>query len=125
MTKEKKSWWKALKSNPNLSVLKSFMQDLIDGNILVRKSFRRQYKLLLMVAIFCMIYIGNRYECDMKSRKQRELVKEIEDKRYELLSISAELTVKTIGSVVEDSVKARIPGLEIARVSSIKIDKEK
>ncbi len=125
MTKEKRSWMNSIKSNPNLSVLKSILQDLVDGNILVRKSFRRQYKLLLMVAVFMMIFIGNRYECDMKSRRQRELVKEIEDKRYELLSISAELTVKSKGSVVEDSVKSKIPGLEVSRVASVIIDEEK
>lgn len=125
MTEEKKSWLKSLKTNPNLSTLKSFLQDLVDGNILVRKSFRKQYKLILMSAIFCMIYIGNRYECDLNTRHQRELVKEIEDRRYELLSIAAELTVKSKGSVVEDSVRAKIPGLEVSRVSSIVIEEEK
>jgi hypothetical protein len=71
------------------------------------------------------IYIGNRYTCDWKTRNQRELIKEIQDKRYELLSVSSELTVKSRGSVIEDSVKANMPELEVSRVPSIIIEEEK
>lgn len=122
--KEKTSWLKAIKSNAKWSMVGSFLQDLVDGNILVRKSIRKQYKLLLMIVFMCILYIGNRYTCDWKTRNQRELIKEIQDKRYELLSVSSELTVKSRGSVIEDSVKANIPELEVSRVPSIIIEEK-
>lgn len=122
MSNQKKSWIKSVKLNPKFRLVGDFLQDLVDGNILVRKSFRKQYMLMLMFGALCIVYIGNRYTCDYNARKQRELVKDIEDRRYELLSISAELTVRTKGSVIEDSVKANVPELEIARVPSFIIE---
>lgn len=111
-----------IKTNPNLSRIGSVIQDLIDGNILVRKSIRRQYILVFMVASFCIIYIGNRYTCDTAMRRQRELVKQIEDRRFEYLSISAELTEKSRGSIIEDSVSTTIPDLQVSRVPTIVIN---
>lgn len=113
-----------IKSNPNFSKVGGVMQDLVDGNILMRKSFRRQYLLLFLIAGLFILYIGNRYTCDRDMRRQRELVKEIEDLRFELLSISAKLTEKSRGSVVEDSVIAQIPELQISRVPLIIIEEQ-
>jgi hypothetical protein len=114
-----------IKTNPNLSKIGSVFQDLIDGNILVRKSIRRQYILVFLVASLCIIYIGNRYTCDTAMRRQRELVKEIEDRRFEFLGISAELTEESRGSVIEDSVSTVLPDLQVSRVPSIVIKPEK
>lgn len=125
MEEEKKSWQSSLKSNLNLTAVGSVFRDLVDGNILVRQSFRKQYILLLIIAGMCILYIGNRYTCDYNIRRQRELIKEIDDRRYELLSISAELTQNSRGSVIEDSVKAHVPELEVSRVPSIIIEEEK
>ena len=108
-----------IRSNPNFDRATGVLQDLIDGNILVRKYFRRQYPLLFIIACFLILYIGNRYTCDKNMRHHRELVKEIVDLRYELLSISAQLTEKSRGSVIEDSVRSQIPRLHVSRVPSI------
>jgi hypothetical protein len=116
------SWVKELSSNPNFSKVGSVLQDFIDGNILVRKSIRKQYLLILMLAAFCIVYIGNRYTCDRAMRQQRELTKEIENLRFELLSVSAELTEKSRGSVVEDSIRVHLPEMEISRVPIIIIE---
>ena len=82
-SKENKTGLKGLLTNPKLVLSKDFIQDLIDGNILVRKSFRKQYLLIFIIACMCIVYIGNRYKCDSMLRQQRELIKEIEDRRYE------------------------------------------
>ena len=124
MSEEKISWIKAIKTNPNFSKVGSALQDIVDGNVLVRKSFRKQYLLVFLIVAMCILYIGNRYTCDSNIRHQRELIKEIEDRRFELLSISAELTEKSRGSVIEDSVKANVPDLEVSRVPSITIEEK-
>lgn len=116
--------WSEIKANPNFAKVGGLAQDLVDGNILMRKSIRRQYLVLFILAGFCILYIGNRYSCDRKMRRQRELVKEIEDLRLELLSISASLTEKSRGSVIEDSVRARLPELQISREPMIIIEEQ-
>jgi hypothetical protein len=115
---------KDVKANPNFSKVGGLAQDLVDGNILMRKSFRRQYLLVFLIAGLCILYIGNRYTCDKAVRRQRELVKEIEDRRFELLSISAQLTERNRGSVVEDSVRAHLPELVVSRVPSIIVEEQ-
>lgn len=124
MEEEKKSDVNPIKSKINFTAVGSVFRDLVDGNILVRNYFRKQYILLLIIVGMCILYIGNRYSCDYKIRQQRELVKEIEDRRYELLSISAELTANSRGSVIEDSVKVQVPELEVSRVPSIIIEEQ-
>lgn len=60
--------------------------------------------------------------CERAERRQRELVLEIEDLQFELLSVSAELTKKSRRTVIEDSVRVKIPDLEIAKVPSFIIE---
>lgn len=115
-------WLKTLQKG-NEYKLSDALQDLVDGNILVRDFFKRQYFLIIMIAIFFILYIGNRYECEKSMRKERELEKEIIDKRYELLSISAELTKRSRYSVIEDSITSQIPDLQITKTPPIIISK--
>lgn len=93
---------------------KSGLRGFFTGTLLARRPIARRYPLILLGAIYVIIYIGNHYSCDYKMRRQRELYKEVEDLRYEALSISAQLTEMSRGSVVEDSVKAQHPELEVA-----------
>lgn len=113
-----------LKSNPNFTKIGDLMQDMVDGNILMRGFMRRQYVLVFIIAGLCILYIGHRYTCDRATRRQRELVKENRDLRFELLSLSASLTDKSRGSVVEDSVRLRLPELQISRVPMIIIEEQ-
>lgn len=124
MANKVSSIFKEVAENPNFSKVSGVMKDLVDGNILMRKSFRRQYLLIFIIAGLLIIYIGNRYTCDKYMRRQRELVKENEDLRFELLSISAQLTERSRGSVVEDSVKTQLPNLETARFPLIIIEEQ-
>lgn len=114
-------WYKEMKSNPNFMRVGGVFHDIVDGNILVRGYFRRQYLLILVIVGLCILYIGNRYTCEKDMREQRELIKEITDKRFELLSISADLTEKSRGSVIEDSVSVQIPDLEVSRIPPVVI----
>ena len=116
------NWLKTLQKG-NEYKLSDALQDLVDGNILVRKFFQRQYLLIITIAIFFILYIGNRYECEKSMRRERELIKEITDRRYELLSISAELTKRSRCSVIEDSITSRIPELVLTKKPPIVIQK--
>lgn len=125
MEQKKEPWHKSASVKTKLNTVGGVCRDLVDGNILVRQYIRRQYVLLLIIVGMCILYIGNGYTCDLAVRNQRELVKDIQDKRFELLSVTAELTENSRGSVVEDSVSAKIPELEVSRVPAVIIEAEK
>jgi len=81
-----------IKESEDFSDLKSSnVRDILNGNILTKKFFRKQYGLIGMIAVLMFLYVGNRYSCESQLAKQIELKKEIQDIKYESLTISAEL----------------------------------
>ena len=102
-------------------ISKTFL-DVIDGKILIRKFFRDQYLLILLLVILSILHIGSRYTCERSMRRAREMEKNLIDRQYEYLSISTELTKRSRCSVVEDSVRIRIPDLQLSKKPSIVIE---
>lgn len=83
----------AIKGNEDFSEIKSStFRDFLNGNILNKKFIRRQYKLFILIAILSVIYIDNRYNCEKKIAEEVRLKKELQDIKFESLTISAELT---------------------------------
>lgn len=75
----------------NLSKVSEILRDILNGNILTNKSFRRQYGLIIMISVLMFLYVGNRYACEAQLAREIELKKDIQDVKYESLTISAEL----------------------------------
>ncbi|MBQ9705662.1 MAG: hypothetical protein IJV55_05710 [Paludibacteraceae bacterium] len=71
------------------------LQEVLSGNIFRRGFFRRQYKLIALVALLLFVYIYNGFQCDSQQRRILQLQQQITEARYELLDISAEYTTKT------------------------------
>jgi len=81
-----------IKGNEDFSDIKSStLIDVINGNILSKKFFQKQYGLLIMIAILAFMYVDNRYYCETQLAKTIELKKKIEDVKYESLTISSQL----------------------------------
>ncbi|MDR2824721.1 MAG: hypothetical protein LBB41_05920 [Prevotellaceae bacterium] len=81
-----------IKDSEDFSDLKSSsVRDLLNGNIFLKKFFRRQYLLLLLVACLTFIYIDNRYYCEKQLKKSIQMTSELQDLRYESLVVSADL----------------------------------
>ena len=114
-------WIQNLK-NGGLSKVSNTVLDIIDGNILIRRFFRKQYLLILLLVIFSILYIGSRFACERSMRRVREEEKMLIDRQYEYLTISTELTKRSRCSVIEDSVKIKIPDLQLSKKPSILID---
>lgn len=68
------------------------LREILGGDILSTKFLRQQIWLILLVAIFLIIYVGNRYSCQKKMLTINHLNKELVVQRYKMLSISSELT---------------------------------
>jgi len=90
------SWFKkivdAVRGSEDFSDIKSStVRDILNGNILTKKFFQKQYGLIIMIAVLVFLYVDNRYQCENQQVREIELKKKIQDVKYESLTISAEL----------------------------------
>lgn len=106
------SWFKkiaeAVKGNEDFSDIKSStIRDVINGNILTKKFFQKQYGLLIMMAILAFMYVDNRFYCETQLAKVIELKKDIQDVKYESLTISAQLMEISRQSNIQRMIKEK------------------
>lgn len=101
MEKEKK------KENP-----KRFWRAFIGGDILADSFLKKQAGLLVLILIFIIIYISNRYSCQHKQLEIDQLRKELVDIKYEALTRSSELMEKSRQSRIEDYISKESSTLE-------------
>jgi Bacteriodetes cell division protein (FtsL-like) len=99
----------------------SSLRDWVNGEIFTKNVFRKQYRLLLMCAVLAFFYVDNRYSCESLIAKQIKLKKDIQDLKYESLTISAELMQLSRQSSVLEMVRARGLDLEIASIPPVVI----
>jgi Bacteriodetes cell division protein (FtsL-like) len=71
--------------------MSEIFRDILNGNILTNEFLQKQYGLIIMLAVLMFMYVGNRYSCEAQLAKQIELKKDIQDIKYESLTISADL----------------------------------
>ena len=82
----------AIRGSEDFSDIKSStIRDILNGNILTKKFFQKQYGLLIMIAALTFLYVDNRFYCETSLAKEIDLKKRIQDVKYESLTISAEL----------------------------------
>ena len=90
------SWFKkiadAIRGNEDFSDIKSStVRDVINGNIFIKKFFKKQYAFLALAALLAFMYVDNRFYCEKQLLKTIELKKKIKDVKYESLTLSAKL----------------------------------
>ena len=76
------------------------LRKILGGDILTTQAVRRQVWLLLLITLFVIIYISNRYSCQQDLIMIDKLQKELKDAKYKALSSSSQLTEKTRESKV-------------------------
>lgn len=76
------------------------LQKILGGDILTSQSVRRQVWLFLLITLFVIVYISNRYSCQRDLIEIDQLQKELKEARYRALSTSSQLTEKTRESKV-------------------------
>lgn len=105
------SWIKkiaeAIKGSEDFSDIKSSTaRDILNGNILTKKFFKKQYGLMTMIAVLAFLYVDNRYYCETQLAKEIKLKKEIQDLKYESMTISADLMTISRQSNVRNTVNS-------------------
>ena len=114
------SFWKkiieTIKGNEDFSELKSSsFRDFLNGNILNKKFFQKQIKLFLLLFVLTIFYINNRYKCELLVAEEVKLKSELQDIKFESLTISAKLTTLGRRTYVLDYVNSK--GLDLKESS--------
>jgi hypothetical protein len=85
---------------------------ILGGGLLKEDFFVKHIRMIVLIAILTLCFIGNRYACLLKLRKIDTLKKELKDVELESLSISIELSRYSRPSMVEELIKKQQIDLE-------------
>lgn len=81
-----------IRTSEDLSDIRSSsIRDILNGNILTKRFIRKQYLLIILLVVLSIMYIDNRFSSEKKTAYAIALKKNIQDAKYESLTISAEL----------------------------------
>ena len=94
----------AANEHPESLSFKLFVKNILGGEILTHKFFRRQFRLLIELVICTIIYISNRYACQQQLIEIDRLKKELTNMKYNALTRSSELTERSRQSKIEEYV---------------------
>lgn len=81
------------------------LRKILGGDILSTSFMRRQIWLFLLIALFIVAYIANRYSCQQDIIEIDVLQKELKDAKYKALSSNSKLTEESRQSNVLDMLK--------------------
>ena len=86
--------------SPTFSVIK-----VLGGDVFTSQILRRQIWLMLLIFVFMILYVSNRYSCQKSMLEIDNLRKELQDAKYKALSTSSSLTERSRQSKVLDMLK--------------------
>ena len=78
------------------------LRSILGGDFLAHDFLRRQGNLLIMIVIMTILYIDNRYSCQMELIELDRLKKLLVETKYDALAVSSELTEKSRQSRIEE-----------------------
>lgn len=81
------------------------LKKILGGDILYTSFIRRQVWLFLLIAMFMVVYIANRYSCQQDIIEIDKLQEELLDAKYKALSSNSQLTEKSRQSNILDMLK--------------------
>ena len=81
------------------------LRKILGGDFLTAEMLRRQIGVILLIVVFVIIYISNRYSCQQKMLEIDKLNIELQDAKYKSLSSASELTERCRESNVLDMLK--------------------
>ena len=82
------------------------------SDILATDFFRRQAGLLFLIMVLIIIYINNRYECQLQLIEIDNLKKELIDIKYDALTRSSELMERSRQSRIEEYIATKESDLQ-------------
>lgn len=83
------------------------LKEILSGSIFTRGFFRKQYKLLALIALLTFIYIYNGFLSQGQQRRIKVLNEEIKEAQYEMLELSSRYTQMTRPSAINQQLKEK------------------
>ena len=78
------------------------LKSILGGDILAHDFIKRQANLLILIVLLTIVYIDNRYNSQQEMIEIDKLKKELTTAKYDALSVSSELTVRSRQSRIEE-----------------------
>lgn len=88
------------------------LKNIVGGDILAADFFRRQTKLLVLIMVFIIFYIHNRYASQQQQIEIDRLKKELIDIKYDALTRGSELMEKSRQSRIEEYISTKESDLQ-------------
>ena len=88
------------------------LKSILGGDILATDFFRRQTKLLVLIMVFIIFYIHNRYASQQQQIEIDKLKKELIDIKYDALTRSSELMERSRQSRIEEYISTKESDLQ-------------
>lgn len=82
------------------------LRTILGGDILNTQAIRKQIWLFLLITVFAVFYISNRYSCQKQQIEIDRLTKELKTSKYKTLSLSSILTERCRESHVVELLRA-------------------
>ena len=82
------------------------LRKILGGDILSADIIRKQIWLILIIVLFIVVYISNRYKCQQDLILIDNFTEQLKDAKYRALSSSSDLTQKTRESKVLEQLRA-------------------
>ena len=70
------------------------LRQVLGGDLLLKRFIRDQIWVIMLITLFTIIYISNRYSCQQDLIEIDQLQKDLQNAKYKTLSVSSELTEK-------------------------------
>lgn len=90
------------------------LKSILGGDILATDFFRRQTKLFVLIMVFVIFYIHNRYAAQQQMIEIDRLKKELIDIKYDALTRNSELMEKSRQSRIEEYISKKETELQTA-----------
>ncbi len=100
----------------------NMLKNIINGNWMTWDFFSRQRILMLLIAVLFIGYIDNRYRSEQERSKLAKLQKEVVDKHYEDLEVSAQYVEMSRQSQVIERLKIYDSKLKESNTPAIKVE---
>ncbi len=81
------------------------LRKILGGDILYTEFIRKQVWLILLISLFIVVYISNRYKCQQDLIRINVLNEQLKDAKYRALSSSSDLTQLTRESMVLEQLR--------------------
>ncbi len=107
MEKEEEKTNKAGKKQKRTS-----FKSILGGDILATDFFRRQTRLIVLIMVFVIFYIHNRYASQQQQIEIDRLKQELIDIKYDALTRSSELMEKSRQSRIEEYISTKESDLQ-------------